>query len=112
MPLSTTETLFIVAVVAVITFLTRALPFLLFRGEKELPRTVAFLGEVLPPAIIAVLIVYCLKDVSVLKGAANFLPELLAVLVVAGLHLWRRNTLLSIGGGTLCYMLLVQFVFL
>ena len=99
-----------IAVMAGVTFLTRFLPFLLFdRGGKP-PRIVLYLGRVLPPAIIMMLIIYCLRDVSLLQGSHG-LPELMAIAVTVGLHLWKRQMLLSIAGGTICYMLLVQFVF-
>lgn len=100
----------IVAVAAVCTFLTRVAPFVVFGGKREVPRLVRYLGQVLPPAVMAVLIVYCLRGVQ--PGAyPHGLPELLSIVVVAALHLWKRNNLLSIGMGTACYMLLVQFVF-
>ncbi|MGI6334375.1 MAG: branched-chain amino acid transporter permease [Saccharofermentanales bacterium] len=95
---------------AVLTFLLRFLPFLLF-GRKERPSPVLdSLNKLLPSAIIAVLVVYCLKDMN-FRRIDNFVPELIAVAVVALLHLWRRNNLISIGGGAVVYMLLVQLVF-
>ncbi len=98
-----------IAVMAVVTFLTRALPFLLFdRGERP-PKLVLYLGRVLPAAIIAMLIVYCLRGVS-FAGLESWLPPLLSVALVVGLHLWRHNNLLSIFGGTVFYMALVQAV--
>lgn len=100
----------IVAVAAVCTYLTRAVAFLLFGGKKQLPKPVEYLGRVLPPAVIAILVVYCLKGID-LAAAPHGLPELLAVAVVAALHLWKRNNLLSIGAGTAFYMFLVQAVF-
>lgn len=99
-----------VAVVAVLTALTRFLPFLLFRGNRKTPAWVLRLGSRLPYAIMGMLVVYCLKDTA-LTSLGSLLPVLLACLAVTLLHLWRRNTLLSILGGTLTYMLLVQFVF-
>lgn len=98
-----------IAVMAVVTFLTRALPFLLFdRGERP-PKLVLYLGRVLPAAIIAMLIIYCLRGVS-FAGLESWLPPLLSVALVVGLHLWRHNNLLSIFGGTIFYMVLVQAV--
>ena len=95
---------------AVLTFLLRFLPFLLF-GRKERPSPVLdSLNKLLPSAIIAVLVVYCLKNVS-FQQINTFVPELIAVAVVVLLHLWKRNNLVSIGGGTVVYMLLVQLVF-
>lgn len=100
-----------IAVMAVVTFLTRALPFLLFdRGEAP-PKVVLYLGRVLPPAVIAMLIVYCLRDLS-FASAVSWVPTVLTVLATVGLHLWKRNNLLSIFGGTILYMVLIQVVFL
>ena len=92
------------------TMLTRFLPFLVFRPKRPTPRYIQYLGRVLPGAIFAMLIIYCLRDVSLLQGSHG-LPELMAIAVTVGLHLWKRQMLLSIAGGTICYMLLVQFVF-
>lgn len=108
--LSTGAAIASIAVMAVITFLTRALPFLLFdRGESP-PKLVLYLGRVLPPAIIAMLIVYCLRGVS-FSTPGGWVPQLLCVAVVVALHLWKHNNLLSIFGGTVLYMVLVQAVF-
>jgi branched-subunit amino acid transport protein AzlD len=108
--MSTAEALITIAVVAVLTFLLRFFPFLLF-GRKERPSPVLdSLNKLLPSAIIAVLVVYCLKNVS-FQQINTFVPELIAVAVVVLLHLWKRNNLVSIGGGTVVYMLLVQLVF-
>ena len=104
------NTLLIIIVVAVFTLMTRALPFMIFGGKREVPKVIRYLGNVLPPAIMAVLVVYCMKNVN-FKSINNFVPELIAALVVIGLHLWKRNTLLSIGLGTVCYMVLVQIFF-
>lgn len=98
----------IVAIVAAGTMLTRFLPFRVF--SKSTPRYVSYLGKVLPPAVFGLLVVYCLRNITLLTGSHG-LPELLAIAVVVVLHLWRRQTLLSIAGGTVCYMLLVQLVF-
>ena len=108
--LSTGAAIASIAVMAVITFLTRALPFLLFdRGESP-PKIVLYLGRVLPPAIIAMLIIYCLRGVS-FAAPGGWVPQLLCVAVVVALHLWKHNNLLSIFGGTILYMVLVQAVF-
>ena len=108
--LSTAGAVAAIAVMAVVTFLTRALPFLLFdRGERP-PKLVLYLGRVLPPAIIAMLIIYCLRGVSFLTPG-GWVPQLLCVGVVVVLHLWKHNNLLSIFGGTALYMALVQTVF-
>ena len=92
------------------TQLTRWLPFLVFSGRRGTPRVITYLGQVLPLALFAMLVVYCLKDVSWLSGSHG-VPELIGIAVTAGLHLWRRQMLLSIAGGTICYMALVQLVF-
>lgn len=98
-----------VAAVVLGTLLTRFLPFLIFPDGKPTPKYIQYLGKVLPAAVFGLLVVYCLKDVDILAGSHG-LPELIAVIVVIGLHLWKRQMLLSIAGGTVCYMLLVQFV--
>ena len=109
--LSTGAAIAAIAVMAIVTFLTRVLPFLLFdRGESP-PKLVLYLGRVLPPAIIAMLIIYCLRDLSFLS-LGGWLPQLISVAaVVVALHLWKHNNLLSIFGGTVLYMVLVQAVF-
>ena len=92
------------------TLLLRFLPFLIFNGKRETPPYIIYLGKVLPYAIMGMLVIYCLRGIS-FTAAANFLPELIACAVVVLAHVWKRNTLLSIISGTVCYMLLVQFVF-
>ncbi len=110
MPLSVKQTVIVVLVAAVCTFATRLFPFALFGGKKEVPKFVSYLGDILPTAIIGVLIVYCLKDFT--GGDINvILPQIIAVALTAGVHLWRKNTLLSIAVGTIGYMLLINFVF-
>lgn len=105
-----THSALLIAVIALVTAALRFLPFLIFGEGRQTPPLVAHLGKVLPFAIMGMLVVYCLKDVSV--AAAPFgVPEAIGVAVVALLHIWKRSTLLSIGGGTMCYMLLVQFIF-
>lgn len=104
------HSLWMIAVMALVTALLRFLPFWIFGGKRETPKLVVYLGRVLPFAIMGMLVVYCLRNVELL-AAPYGIPELLGCLTVAGLHVWKRNTLLSIGGGTLLYMLLVQFVF-
>ena len=99
-----------IAVVAAVTALLRFLPFLIFKGNKTTPKLLVYLGKVLPFAIMGMLVVFCLKNVSVMQ-APHGLPELIAGAVVVALHIWRKNTLLSIGVGTVLYMVLVQFVF-
>lgn len=100
----------IIAVAALVTAVLRFLPFLIFRENRRTPAVIEYLGKVLPYAIMGMLVVYCLKDVT-LRTAGGWVPQLISCAVVAGLHIWKRNTLLSIGLGTVCYMLLVQFVF-
>lgn len=99
----------VIAVAAIATFSTRLLPHLLFSGKRPIPKVIEYLGRMLPPAIIAVLVVYCLKDVSFTTGWHG-LPEIISVAAVALLHIWKKNTLLSIGGGTVLYMILVQIM--
>lgn len=110
MPLSRTTSFLIIIVVAITTFSTRVIPFLVFPKGKEIPKTVQYLGKVLTPAVIGMLVVYCLKNTPVLTSPYG-IPELISVLVVAVLHVWKRNNLLSIGVGTVLYMFLVQAVF-
>lgn len=108
--MSAAQQLVTILVVAAGTMLTRFLPFLLFPAGKPTPKYIQYLGRVLPAAVFGMLVVYCLKNVSLLAGSHG-LPEAMAIAVVAALHLWKKQTLLSIAGGTVCYMLLVQLVF-
>ena len=108
--MTTGQTLAAIAVMAVVTFLTRALPFLLFDRGGEPPKVVRSLGRVLPPAVIAMLIVDCLKGVS-FATPAGWVPALRASAAAVLLHLWKGNDLLSIFGATVLYMVLVQGVF-
>jgi len=109
MVLSAGQTILIIFICAVCTQLERALPFLIF-GGRPVPRVVHYLGGILPMAVMTTLVVYCLRNIT-FTAAEHFAPQLIAVAVTVGLHLWRRNTLLSIFGGTACYMLLIQLVF-
>ena len=109
MPLSAAQSVAIIAVCALCTFLERYLPFALFE-RREIPSVVRYLGKILPMAVITTLVVYCLRGTE-FSSAAACVPQLAAAAFTALVHLWRRNTLLSIFGGTLCYMLLVQAVF-
>ena len=102
--------LVMVLIMAGITFFIRALPFLLFPGNKKTPSYILYLGKVLPYAIIGMLVVYCFKAVSPIQAPFG-LPELIAGVSVVIIHVWKRNTLISIGGGTLLYMFLVQAIF-
>jgi branched-subunit amino acid transport protein AzlD len=92
------------------TMATRFLPFLIFSEDRPTPAYIQYLGKALPAAIFAMLVVYCLKNVEILTGTHG-LPELIAIVVTVALHLWKRQMLVSIAGGTVCYMLLVQLVF-
>lgn len=103
--------LVMIIVAAVCTFATRLAPFLLFNGKKPIPPMIQYLGKTLPPAVIALLVVYCVKNVNWL-AAPHGLPEVLSIAVVAALHIWKRNNLLSIGVGTVLYMFLIQRVFI
>ncbi len=109
--MTTGRALLVIALAAICTFATRAFPFVVFGRKKELSPAVRFLGSCLPSAIIATLVIYCLRGLSFdpagwLEGAI----QLASVGIVAGLHLWKRNILLSIGGGTACYMVLLRLV--
>ena len=99
-----------VAVISLVTIALRFLPFWIFGENRKTPPWLAYLGQVLPFAIMGMLVVYCLKDISFLSTPYG-IPQLLSCAVVAALHVWKRSTLLSITGGTACYMLLIQFVF-
>ena len=106
---TTTQLFIFFGVVALGTLLTRALPFLLFPENKEIPKYIKYLSDVLPFTIIGMLVVYCLKNVSVVQ-APHAIPEAISITVIVFLHLWKKNTLLSIGGGSLIYMILVQYI--
>ena len=110
MQLTAAETLASIAVMSAVTFLNRALPFLLFDRGEHPPKIVLYLGKVLPPAIIAMLIVYCMKGVT-FSTPAGWIPTLLAGAAAVLLHLWKGNDLISIFGATGLYMVLVQGVF-
>lgn len=105
------NSLLMILVVALTTFVTRAIPFLVFPKGKEIPKFVQYLGKVLTPAVIGMLVIYCLKNTKILESPHG-IPELIAVVTVVGLHVWKRNTLLSIGVGTVLYMFLIQAVFI
>lgn len=99
-----------IAMVVLGTMITRFLPFFVFPAGKETPKFVQYLGKYLPGAVFGLLVVYCLKNVNILTGSHG-LPELISIIIVIGLHIWKKQMLLSIAGGTICYMLLVQFIF-
>ena len=108
--MTTAEQIMTIAAVILATMLTRFLPFLIFPAGKPTPSYIQYLGKVLPSAVFGLLVIYCLKDVSPWTGN-HAIPEFLAIAVVVGLHIWKRQMLLWIAGGTICYMLLVQLVF-
>lgn len=105
-----TQQMITIGMVILGTILTRFVPFLVFPAGKPTPQYIQYLGKVLPAAVFGLLVVYCLKNVSLFAGSHG-IPELISIAVVVGLHLWKRQMLLSIAGGTVCYMLLVQLVF-
>ena len=105
-----TQQIITIGMAVLATVLTRFLPFIIFPAGKEMPKIIQYLGKVLPAAVFGFLVVFCLKNVEILTGSHG-IPELTAVAVVVVLHLWKRQMLLSILGGTVVYMLLVQLVF-
>lgn len=108
--MTTAQILISVALLSFGTMLTRFLPFIIFRENRETPKFVQYLGKALPAAIFSMLVVYCLKNVQLL-GGSHGLPEFIAIAVTAALHLWKRQILVSIAGGTVIYMILVQMIF-
>lgn len=110
MQLTPWETVFTILAVAAGAVLSRFLPFWLFPKSRQIPPVVAYLGNTLPAAMMGLLVVYCLKGVSIVNPPHG-LPELIAIVVTAALHLWKKNALLSIGAGTALYMLLTRLVF-
>ena len=108
--MTVTQQILTVAAVVCGPLATRFLPFLVFPAGKPTPKYFTYLGRVLPGAVFGMLVIYCLKGVDVFTGSHG-LPELIAIAAVVGLHLWKKQMLLSIAGGTVLYMLLVQFVF-
>lgn len=105
-----TQQIITIAVVVLGTMLTRFLPFWVFPADKPTPGYVLFLGRLLPPAVLSLLVIYSVKDVE-WTGGLYGLPEILGILLIVGLHIWKRNMLLSIAGGTIFYMMLVQTIF-
>ena len=105
-----TQQIVTIAMVILGTMLTRFVPFFVSPAGKPTPKYVQYLGNVLPPAVFGLLIIYCLKNVSIFTGS-HAIPELLAITLVIALHTWKRQMLLSIAGGTIFYMILVQFIF-
>ncbi len=110
MTMTLTQQIFTIAAVVLGTMTTRFLPFLLFPAGKTTPAFVQYLGKALPAAVFGLLVIYSLKDVQLLTGSHG-IPEAISIALVIILHCWKRQMLLSIAGGTICYMLLVQLVF-
>lgn len=108
--MTTVQAVISIAAIAVVTFLTRAIPFLLFPDSRPVPKYVRYLGTVLPFSVMGMLIIYCLRDTVVIVYPYG-LPEAIAILFVVLIHKWKHNLLLSILGGTALYMLLVQVIF-
>ena len=109
MPISVEQSITIIAICVGCTVLERGLTFLIFR-KGEIPSLIRYLGKVLPLAIMTTLVVYCLRGTT-FDVVANFIPQIVAVAATVGIHLWKRNTLLSVFGGTAIYMCLVQLIF-
>lgn len=105
-----TQQIITVAMVVLGTAVTRFLPFLVFPAGKPTPKYIQYLGKVLPSAVFGLLVIYCLRNVSIFSGS-HAIPELISIVLVIILYVWKRQMLLSIAGGTVCYMLLVQLVF-
>lgn len=104
-----TQQLITIGLCVLATMLTRFLPFLIFSARRPVPPFVQYLGKALPATIFGMLVVYCLKNVSLFSGTHG-LPEAIAIAIVVGLHLWKKQMLLSIAGGTACYMLLIRLM--
>lgn len=107
MILTTSQSLIIILAISLTTFLTRVIPFMLFPDNKETPKYITYLGSVLPYSAIGMLVIYCLKEVSITSMPFGA-PEFVSILVIILLHKWKNNTLISIGGGTILYMIIVQ----
>lgn len=105
--MTTTQQIITIALCAVGTILTRFLPFLVFSSKKPTPKYITYLGKALPSAIFGMLVIYCLKNVSFISGTFG-IPELIAIAITIGIHLWKRKMLLSIAAGTISYMLIIQ----
>ncbi|MDO4811000.1 MAG: AzlD domain-containing protein [Eubacteriales bacterium] len=109
MGIDVTRSILIILICGICTYLERALPFVVFHG-REVPAAVRYLGKVLPMAIMATLVIYCIKDIS-FTAPGTCLPYLIGIAVTALVHLWKRNNLLSIALGTAVYMVMVQLIF-
>jgi branched-subunit amino acid transport protein AzlD len=105
-----TEQIITIAAVVAATMLSRFIPFLIFPSGKPTPKYIQYLGKVLPAAVFGMLVIYCLKNIDIFSGSRG-IPELISISTVTALHIWKRNMLLSIAGGTVVYMLLLQLIF-
>ncbi len=105
-----TQQIIIILMCSLGTMLTRFLPFIIFKENKPTPDYIKYLGKALPGAVFGMLVVYCLKNVNIVSGTHG-IPEAIAILVTVCLHLWRKNMLISIAGGTIVYMIMVQYIF-
>lgn len=110
MQITNTQALVIILVTAFATVITRFVPFILFPEGREYPKIITYLGRVLPPAMMGLLVIYCLKNTSLIKPP-HAIPEIASIAAVALIHIWKRNVLLSIAVGTALYMFLVQCIF-
>lgn len=110
MTMTLIQRLITIGMVILGTVTTRFLPFFVFPADKPTPKYIQYLGKMLPPAALGLLVIYCFKDVSLFNGTHG-IPELITVAAIIALHIWKRQMLVSIAGGTIIYMLLVQFVF-
>lgn len=110
MSMNLTQQIIMICMVILGTMITRFLPFLIFTSDKPTPKYVQYLGKMLPSAALGMLVIYCLKDVSLFSGN-HAIPELISIMVVVLLHLWKRQMLISIAGGTIFYMSLIQLIF-
>lgn len=105
-----TQQIITIALCVLGTMTTRFLPFLVFRENKKTPAFIQYIRKFLPSAVFGMLVIYCLRNVNVMQGSHG-IPELLAIIVTCGLHIWKRQMLVSIAGGTIFYMLLLHFIF-
>lgn len=105
-----TQQIITISLCVITTMATRFLPFFIFSSKEPTPKYIRYLGAALPSAIFGMLIVYCLKNVSIFEGSHG-IPEFISILATALLHLWKKQMLISIAGGTIFYMILIQFVF-
>jgi len=103
------DTIISIIVMAAVTALLRFLPFMIFRGSKKTPEFISYLGKVLPFAIMGMLVVFCLKSVD-FKGGLHGLPEIISILLIVFIHWWKKNSILSILTGTVCYVVIVNFI--